>query len=74
MTRDEFSSLLAEGVHTAFRKATDCHQATPIHRLISEMPNEEWGSVIDWVVDGLFSYASGDLHVTRQEHDHEQLD
>lgn len=66
MTRDEFVSLLGEGIHTAFRKATDCPQAMPIYRLISEMPNEEWGNVINWLVDGLFA-EDGDLHVTRSE-------
>ena len=63
MTRDQFVSLLAEGIHTAFRKATDCPQAMPIHRLISEMPNDEWGHVVGWVADGLL--IDGALEVTK---------
>jgi hypothetical protein len=45
-------SMLGEGFHTAFRKATECEQAMPIHRLIGEMPDGEWSRVIDWLVDG----------------------
>ena len=44
---------LGEGFHSGFRKAADCKEAMPIHRLINEMPREDWLAVIHWVVDGV---------------------
>lgn len=42
---------LGEAIHTAFRKAIDHENAMPIHRLISGLPPDEWGRLIDWIVD-----------------------
>ena len=53
MTRDEFSELLAEGFHTAFRKASDHPISDEIWRSIRKLPPCEWGKVIDFVVFGL---------------------
>lgn len=61
ISEDDLASQLAEGIHTAFRKATDCPQALPIHRLISEMPDGEWGQVIRWTVSGIaLNFTAGE--------------
>lgn len=52
MPRDEFRSMLGEGFHTAFRKATDCDQAHPIWTLINQMPSGDWGAVLEFVTYG----------------------
>lgn len=49
---EETGGYLAEGIHTAFRKATDCDQAHPIWKLIQDMPDEEWGRVVSFIVEG----------------------
>ena len=46
-----FRSMLAEGFHTAFRKASDCDEAWQIWKLIQKMPPREWGRIIDFVAD-----------------------
>lgn len=51
VTYSEFSSMLAEGFHTAFRKAIDGPDAMPIHRMISNMSDEDWSCVIEFVAD-----------------------
>lgn len=53
MTHDDFASLLAEGIHTAFRKASSHPNAHAIWKLIKELPRDEWGAVIEWVVMGI---------------------
>lgn len=50
----EMKSQLAEGFHTAFRKASDHPTANKIWHLIKEMPDGEYGKVIDFVVWGVF--------------------
>lgn len=52
-------SLLGEGFHTAFRKATDAPLAMPIHRLLSELDSDDWDAVLSFVMDGL-SYGTTD--------------
>lgn len=42
---------LGEAIHTAFRKAIDHPNAAQIHRLINELPPEEWGRIVDWIAD-----------------------
>lgn len=51
---DDIRSNLAEGFHTAFRKASDHPNAHKIWVLIRELPPKSWGSVIDFVMDGTF--------------------
>lgn len=48
-TVEELIDHLGEGIHTAFRKATDCEQAHPIWKLIQEMPAEDWTAVLKFV-------------------------
>jgi len=51
LTYSEFRSMLAEGFHTAFRKAIEGPDAMPIHRLIDAMSQEDWSKVITFVAD-----------------------
>jgi hypothetical protein len=44
---------LGEAFHSGFRKAADCKEAMPIHRLIDKMPREDWLAVLQWVVNGV---------------------
>lgn len=51
-TRTEFSSMLGEGFHTAFRKGTEAPKSSTIWRLIADMEPQDWDSVIEYVVWG----------------------
>ena len=42
-------SILAESIHTGFRKGTDCPEAHPIWKLINEMEPGDWDGYIEWV-------------------------
>lgn len=60
LTRTEYNdtkTLLAEGFHTAFRKASDHPNAHQIWLLIRELPSDDWGNVIDFVASGTFRVA-----------------
>jgi hypothetical protein len=50
--REYVTSLLGEGIHTAFRKVPVLH-GNIIHDLIEKMPTEDWASVIDFAFDGI---------------------
>lgn len=50
---DDFTSHLAEGFHTAFRKGSDHPKSAEIWRAIRALPPEEWGNIIDWVAMGI---------------------
>ncbi len=54
VTYSELRSMLGEGFHTAFRKAIDGPGAMPIHHLISDMDDEDWGRVISFVAGPLW--------------------
>jgi phenylpyruvate tautomerase PptA (4-oxalocrotonate tautomerase family) len=45
-------SLLGEGFHTAFRKIP-VKNADEIHKLIEEMPDEDWMAILDFVYEGI---------------------
>lgn len=51
---DEISSLLAEGFHTAFRKASSHPKAHEAWSAIRNLPSSEWNSVIEFVMWGTF--------------------
>lgn len=54
--RELAKAVLGEGLHTAFRKATDHPYSTVIHKLISEDNySRDWDSILSFVVDGLDS-------------------
>ncbi len=46
-----FCSMLSEGFHTAFRKASDDPVAREIWKLIRDLDDKEWSSVISFVAD-----------------------
>lgn len=48
--REDLKGVIGEGFHTAFRKATFCEQANTIWKAISEMPEEEWNEVLEFVM------------------------
>lgn len=50
-------SVLAEILHTAWRKGTDTPSAMAIHRLISDLPDQAWGNYVSCVNRWL--YESG---------------
>lgn len=56
-THGEWRSMLGEGFHTAFRKATDDPLAMPVHRLIDQLGKGEYRAVLDFVLDGMESMA-----------------
>lgn len=47
------SGLLAEGIHTAFRKASSHRSAHEAWVAIRNLPDDEWDSVVKFVIDGL---------------------
>jgi hypothetical protein len=53
VTDDAIHSMIAEGLHTAFRKASDSPESRVIHKLIDGMPHEEWRAIVDFVTDPL---------------------
>jgi hypothetical protein len=54
---DGFTSYLAEGTHTAWRKATDWDRASEVWNLIQAMPSDEWGDLNRWLGDTLVDYV-----------------
>lgn len=48
-----FEEYLAEGIHTAFRKASDSNRSDQIHQLIAKMPPDEWKSIVSFISSGM---------------------
>lgn len=69
MTVAELRSLLGEGFHTAFRKATDDPLAFPIHRLIQQLGDGEFTAVLEFVIEGLESSAEPAQPDDQQQHE-----
>jgi hypothetical protein len=44
-------SLLAEAIHTAFRKGAEGEHAITIHAAIRDMPSEQWGNALAFILD-----------------------
>jgi len=55
VTDSDIRSMLSEGFHTAFRKASDSMEASIAWKAIRDMDREEWGSVIDFVAEPLIA-------------------
>jgi hypothetical protein len=55
VTDSDIRSMLSEGFHTAWRKAVDHPYATVIHKLIRDLPDGEYGAVVDFVADPLIN-------------------
>lgn len=49
----DLRSLIAEGFHTAFRKASDHSAAHTIWMAIRKLPDDEWSQIIDFVAEGI---------------------
>jgi len=47
---DYLRECLGEVLHTAFRKGGQSKEADRIWHIIMEMPMDDWGRVVDWVV------------------------
>jgi hypothetical protein len=54
--REDLKSMIGEGFHTAFRKAFDSERAMPLHTMITELPDEEWDAVLEFVLYGLIPW------------------
>ncbi len=50
-----FHEYLAEGIHTAFRKASDHTTSRHIHKLISDLPNDEWRQIGDFMSSSMLA-------------------
>lgn len=59
---EDVPSMLAEGFHTAFRKAADHPLAMQIHGLIGSLPDREWGAVISFVAEPLADVLRAAVH------------
>ena len=44
---------LGEGIHSTFRKGCEAPQAVKIHKLISEIPADEWHRYLEYLLWGL---------------------
>ncbi len=53
LTRDEWKSVLGEGIHVSFRKGTDHPQAHDYWKSIQDMPSDLWDDVLDYLVFSL---------------------
>lgn len=51
--RDWFTSYLAEGMHTAFRKGSDSRRAQMIHGLIDALPENEWDGIVTFLAEAM---------------------
>ena len=59
-------SMVAEGFHTGFRKATDHDLAHPIWKMIQELPGEHYAAVVDFVVEPLFETLNDQIDKRRR--------
>ena len=48
----QLSDGIGEAIHAGFRKACVSKESNQIYRLIADMPDEDYGSLIDFVLDG----------------------
>ena len=62
-----FRGMLAEGFHTAFRKASDSDEAWRIWKLIREMPPAEWSKIISFVADPTWDMLQSGLEKATEE-------
>jgi hypothetical protein len=53
VTDGAIRSMIAEGFHTAFRKATDSMEGAIAWKAIRDMDHEEWSAILDFVVGPL---------------------
>lgn len=53
VTDSTIRSMIAEGFHTAFRKAADSVDSAIAWKAIRDMDREEWGAILDFTVNPL---------------------
>jgi hypothetical protein len=53
LTRSDLQSIIGEGFHTAFRKATDSPIATDIWAAIRALPDDEWRGILAFIMECL---------------------
>ena len=54
--KDDLASLIGEGVHTGLRKAIDSPQSSVAWRAIKDLPDGEWGIVIEFAMSGILPW------------------
>lgn len=54
---EKVKPYLGEGLHTAFRKASDSDEANEIHRLIRDMDPGEWDAILEFVTRPVLEYV-----------------
>src|SRR4051794_7537082 len=69
MTYDDFRSLLGEGFHTGFRKAAESPASSRVWNDIHDMPDGEYGQVIEFVAEPTWGYLFPPPEV-RAAHEH----
>jgi len=47
-----YNDLLAEGIHTAFRKASDHPASAEAWEAISKLPDAEWSAIVSFILAG----------------------
>lgn len=57
--KNEIISLLGEGFHTAFRKVP-VKNGVQIHNLITDLPEEDWLGILEFVYDGIKHELKGE--------------
>jgi hypothetical protein len=65
MSYEDSISVLAQTLHTAWRKGADCEHAHPIWKLISDCEDGGWSDYLDTVNDWL--YEAGYRPVSPEE-------
>lgn len=64
ISREDATSLLGEGIHTGLRKAVDSHESVVVWQAINRLPDDEWHTVLVWLVDAL---ASMGYHLVKED-------
>jgi hypothetical protein len=47
---EDLREILGEAIHTAFRKGSDHKNAGKIWSLIRDLPEEEWGNILEFII------------------------
>lgn len=66
-TEEAFAEILAEAMHTGYRKGTDSYQAAQIHRLINDMPDREWGAYVYFVSHYVWEWVVTQFDTEKEE-------
>lgn len=50
LTREDWASVLGEGIHTGFRKGSEHPRSSHYWNVINDMPDELWNDVLSYLV------------------------